>query len=82
MSFLNMVQRGNIKRIKELDVLGLRPDAIIQLFARHGITISARLVDVVLSGELDDLDKVALPKSAVNEVSAELNNISQGLLPA
>lgn len=30
MSFLRMVQRGNVERIKELDKLGQRPDAIVK----------------------------------------------------
>ncbi|MCG6455492.1 hypothetical protein K6U29_06780 [Vibrio parahaemolyticus] len=82
MSFLNMVLRGNIKRIKELHSIGQRPDAIVSLFKKHGIDISESLVTCVIRGELDELDRVALPKSAVASLQAEIDNLASGLLPA
>lgn len=82
MSFLNIVLRGNIKRIKELYALGQRPDAIVSLFKQHGIEISENLVVCVIKGELDELDRVALPKLAVTQLQDEINNLGAGLLPA
>jgi hypothetical protein len=68
MSFLNMIQRGNIQRIKELHNIGQRSDAIVAKFGEYG--------------ELDELDRVALPKSAVTSLEVEINNLASGLLPA
>ncbi len=82
MSFLGMKKRGNEKRIKELDELGLRPDAIVKTFHEYGINISERMVDCVLDGECDELDRVALPKSAVAEKKKQIDDISVGIMPA
>ena len=82
MSFLNMIQRGNIQRIKELHNIGQRPDAIVTKFREYGIDISENLVNCVINGELDELDRVALPKSAVTNLEAEINNLASGVLPA
>ena len=82
MSFLNMIQRGNIQRIKELHSIGQRPDAIVAKFGEYGIDISESLVNCVINGELDKLDRVALPKSAVISLEAEINNLASVSLPA
>ena len=82
MSFLNLIQRGNIQRIKELHNIGQRSDAIVAKFGEYGINISESLVNCVINGELDELDRVALPKSAVTSLEVEINNLASGLLPA
>lgn len=82
MSFLNMIARGNIKRIKELHQLGQRPDAIVNKFAEHGLSISVNLVNCVIDGEFDELDRVAIPRQAVTDLEREINELSRGILPA
>ena len=79
MSFLRMVQRGNVERIKELDKLGQRPDAIVKRFNEHGINIGINMVNVVLSGEMDEMDRKALPKASVREVEEEINALYDGI---
>lgn len=82
MSFLNMIARGNIKRIKELHQLGQRPDAIVDKFAQYGLSISVNLVNCVIAGEFDELDRVAIPRQAVTDLEREIDELSRGILPA
>lgn len=82
MSFLGIKGRGNAKRIKELDEIGQRPDAIVETFQEHGINISERIVNCVLDGEYDELDRVALPKSAVADKKQQIDDVSCGIMPA
>ncbi|OBU41475.1 hypothetical protein AYY26_20945 [Photobacterium phosphoreum] len=82
MSFLNIVQRGNIKRIEELHELGQRPDAIVNLFRKHGISISIDLVNIVISGELHEFDRIPLPKSVIHNLKSEIDDLANGLMPA
>ena len=79
MSFLRMVQRGNVERIKELDKLGQRPDAIVKRFNENGINIGINMVNVVLSGEMDEMDRKALPKASVREVEEEIKALYDGI---
>jgi len=82
MSFLNMIARGNIKRIKEFHERGLRPDAIVTRFARYNIRISENLVNCVINGKFDELDRMVLPRQAVYDLDRELDELSSGILPA
>ncbi|MBA7988543.1 hypothetical protein HV124_21475 [Enterobacter asburiae] len=82
MSFLNMVARGNIKRIKELHQLGQRPDAIVQRFAQYGLNISESFVNCIINGEFDELDRIAVPRQVVNDLERELDELSRGIMPA
>lgn len=82
MSFLNMKARGNIQRIKEFHSMGLRADAIVSRFAAYNIHISENMVNCVINGEFDALDRVALPRSAVYDLQRELDEISSSILPA
>ena len=79
MSFLRMVQRGNVERIKELDKLGQRPDAVVKRFNENGTNIGINMVNVVLSGEMDEMDRKALPKASVREVEEEINALYDGI---
>lgn len=82
MSFLNMVARGNINRIKELHHIGQRPDAIVDKFAEYGIHISENFVNCIINGEFDELDRIALPRQVVNDLEREIDELSRGIMPA
>ncbi|MHA3053657.1 hypothetical protein [Acinetobacter sp. ANC 4640] len=79
MSFLKMKMRGNIDRIKEFDALGQKPEAIVERFKKRGMNISVKTVEVITSGELDELDKHNLPKSEVIDLKNELNQIEDAI---
>lgn len=79
MSFLKMKMRGNLDRIKEFDALGQKPEAIVDRFKKRGMNISVKTVQVVLSGELDELDKHNMPKSEVNDLKKELEQIEDSI---
>lgn len=80
MSFLAMKLRGNLKRIKEMHALGQRPDAIADTFKEHGINISVTLVECAIAGELDELDRAALPKKVVSNLQTELSLLSSAIV--
>ncbi len=77
MSFLNIKLRGNINRIRELDDLGQRPDAIKKTFKEHGIEVTEGFINCVLSGEIDELDRRSLPKKIVKDLKIEKDSIVQ-----
>lgn len=72
--------RGNVNRIKELDELGLRPDAIAKTFQENGINITEATVNVVLNGEIDNLNKKALPKKVVQSIRHEKRVIENAII--
>ncbi|EOV9409282.1 hypothetical protein ACN5W3_003688 [Vibrio parahaemolyticus] len=67
-SIFPMKLRGNIKRIEELADRGHKECGIAGTFQDNGINISPMLVKAVLNGELNELDRVALPKSVVEDI--------------
>lgn len=69
---------GNCKRIKEYDSLGLRPDAIVDEFKKHGIPISVNMVNSVLNGDVEKMSNKALPKVAVKSKKDEIEQVLQG----
>lgn len=79
MSFLKMKMRGNIDRIKEFDALGQKPEAIVDRFRKRNMNISVKTVEVVLSGELEELDKHNMPKSEIRELKEELEKIESAI---
>ena len=66
---------GNINRIKELDEIGLKPEAIAMKFKEHNISISVNVINVVLNNELDELRKKALPKKVVKDIKEQINGV-------
>ena len=70
---------GNCKRIKELDSLGLRTDAIVDEFKKHDIAISTNIVNAVLNGDVEKMSNKALPKAVVKAKGAEIAQVTQGL---
>lgn len=81
MSFLNMKMRGNIERIKEFNTLGQTDESIVKRFKNRGMNISPQLVNVVIKGELDELDKNNMPKSEVSKLKKELDDLEDGITP-
>ncbi|HII3799652.1 TPA: hypothetical protein ACY38O_000806 [Pasteurella multocida] len=71
--------KGNCRRIKEFNELGLRPDAIVQEFRKQGINISINMVNVVLNDEISEMKKKAFPKSVVKEKRKEIQEISSAI---
>ena len=53
---------GNCQRIRELDSLGLRSDAIVQEFRKQGIDISINMVNAVLNGEIEQMRRKSSTK--------------------
>ncbi|MFC1015216.1 hypothetical protein ACFGYI_04200 [Pasteurella multocida] len=84
MSFLDTILepklKGNCRRIKEFDELGLRPDAIVQEFRKQGINISIHMVNVVLNDEITEMKKKAFPKSVVREKRKEIQDVSSSII--
>lgn len=65
MSFRNdLIRRGNVNRILEMDAAGMGPHAISGVFRDHGITIPASDIPVIIRthGPLGDKP---LPKAVV-----------------
>lgn len=83
MSFLHSITdpkfTGNCQRIRELDSLGLRPDAITQEFRKQGINISINMVNAVLNGEIEQMRRKALPKSVVQEKKRNIDLITESI---
>ena len=69
---------GNCRRIKEYDELGLRPDAIVEEFKKHDISISVNMVNSVINGDVENMSNKALPKAAVRAKKSEIEQVMQG----
>ncbi|WP_283119283.1 hypothetical protein [Neisseria elongata] len=70
---------GNCNRIKELNEIGLRDDAIAQEFRKQGVPISVNMVRAVLNDEIIAMGTVAYSKKKVKDIRDKISQITTGI---
>ena len=70
---------GNYNRIKELNEIGLRDDAIAQEFRKQGVPISVNMVRAVLNDEIIAMGTVAYSKKKVKDIRDKISQITTGI---
>ena len=70
---------GNYNRIKELNEIGLRDDAIAQEFRKQGVPISENMVRAVLNNEIIAMGTAAYPKKKVKDIRDKISQTTTGI---